>query len=99
MRSHLNIQLTGKPTSKSWILRKSIEKQKWCDVAGTATFCPEAVSEAWDAGTGWATEAGTEELTARMNIRIPKKKFHLVTVSLKLFTSLTGVSFTLSIAL
>lgn len=65
--------MIGKPTSKSWILLKSIEKQKWCDVAGTAIFCPEAVSEAIGVVTGWACEAGTE-LIAKMNIKIKIKK-------------------------
>ena len=64
----------GKPTSKSWILLKSIEKQKWCDVAGTAIFCPEAVSEAIDVVTGLASNAGTEELIAKVNIKILKKE-------------------------
>lgn len=65
--------MTGKPTSKSRILLKSIEKQKWCDVAGTAIFCPEAVPEAMDVVTGWASKAGSEELTAKMNTKIKKK--------------------------
>lgn len=61
--------MIGKPTSKSWTLLKSIEKQKWCDVAGTAIFCPEAVSEALDVVTGWASKAGTAELMAKINIK------------------------------
>lgn len=74
IKSHLNTQLIGKLTSKSWTLLKSMEKQKWCDVAGTAIFCPEAVSEALAIVTGWATEAGTAGLIAKMNINKKIKK-------------------------
>lgn len=51
-----------------------MEKQKWCAVDGTAIFCPEVVSEAWDAITAWASEAGTEELMPKINIKFKKRK-------------------------
>lgn len=50
------------------MLLKSIEKQKWCDVAGTAIFCPEVTtSDALEGATGWASEAGME-LIPKANI-------------------------------
>ena len=60
---YLNMQLTGKLISKPWMLLKSIEKQKWCDVAGTAIFCPDVTtSDALQVASGWASEAGMEPM-------------------------------------
>lgn len=74
IKPHLNMQLTGKLISKPWMLLKSIEKQKWCDAAGTAIFCPDVTtSDALEVATGWASEAGTEQMP-KTNI---KKKLKL----------------------
>lgn len=60
---YLNMQLTGKLISKPWMLLKSIEKQKWCDVAGTAIFCPDVTtSDGLPVASGWASEAGMEPM-------------------------------------
>lgn len=83
------MQLTGKLSSKSWTLLKSTEKQKWCDAAGTAIFCPDVTtSDAPQVASGWASEAGTEPMP--FTVGFGSLSYCRLSTSLSVASSLVG---------